>query len=125
MKTTQRNIILICLFALASVASAVEYKPFTNSASVMPTAQFRSTSVYADQWAKDDIQSMLNVDGSVNSAAYMGGQDNSSGGPRRVGGQSGTPGGGGVQQPLGDALIPLMLMAAAFVAIRVYRRRKA
>lgn len=124
MKTTMRHIIFICLLAFASVVQAVEYKPFTNPAATLPSSQFQSTSVFAEQWSKDDIQPMLNADGSVNAAAYMGGQDNSSSGPRRVGGQSGTPGQGGDKQPLGDALIPLLLLALAYAGARIIRSRR-
>ena len=128
MKTTKRNIILICLLAIASVVHAEEYKPFTNSATAMPSTQFQSTSIYLSQL--EPKKSTLNTDGTVKEAAYVSG-------PKRIGGTP-TPGGGGTngpgtpgnpedenQQPLGDAIIPLMLLALAYMAIRVYRRRKA
>lgn len=36
----------------------------------------------------------------------------------------GTPGAGGNPQPLGDAVLPLMLMALAYMSLRVFRARK-
>ena len=36
----------------------------------------------------------------------------------------GTPGSGGTPLPVGDALLPLLLMAAAYAALRFFRRKK-
>ena len=77
-----------------------------------PSATFQSTSAYADQWNQDTQQSMLNADGSMNTGAYM------TSGPRRA---PGTPGGNldpHDQQPLGDAVLPLLLLAAAYIVLR-------
>lgn len=136
MKITKRYIMLICLLALASVvhAKAVSYQATYHPTTVqpaygvasmesMPSVGFQSTSVYSPQWSAG--QPMLNSDGSVNAEAYMGGVNNA---PRKAPGGPGTPGGDldpHAQQPLGDALLPLLLMALAFVAVRRYRRHKA
>ena len=95
-----------------------------NVQGTMPQVGFQSTSAYSGQWNQDAQQSLLNTDGSVNTEAYMGG-------PRRVGGSpssgggTGTPGGDlNNQQPLGDALLPLLLLACAFVIYKVLRRRR-
>lgn len=123
MNTTMRHTIWIFLLAISAMqALAVNYQPFASSAAVTPSAQFHSTSVYSNQWGPQE--SILNDDGSVNTGAYMGSQSNAPSGPRRVGGQSGTPGGGGTQQPIGDAIIPLLLMAAGYMVYRLRRRRK-
>lgn len=91
--------------------SAVGYQGATA-----PSATFQSTSAYADQWSQDTQQSMLNADGSVNTGAYM------TSGPRRAKmGGPGTPGGPldpTTQQPLGDAVLPLLLLAAAYIVLR-------
>lgn len=141
-KTMKRNtlsILLIVLLALGAMqASAVDYRNsyrgIQNSdyraqtiSVTAPVATFQSTSVYApSEWTE---KPMLNSDGTVNEGAYMGG-------PRRLGGSTPTPGGGGNgpgtpgnpedenQQPLGDALIPLMLCMCAYAIYKVSRRRK-
>jgi len=90
-----------------------------------PSVGFQSTSAYSGQWNQDAQQSMLNEDGSVNSGVYMGA-------PRRdpisPGGGTNGPGTPGSptnnQQPLGDALLPLLLLACAFVIYKVLRRRR-
>lgn len=139
MKTTMRNRLLICLLAIAMAVPlcAVNYKStysgsrtspaYGSMATTFPSLQFRSTNVYAEQWAEET--SLLNSDGSVNTEAYMGG-------PRRLGGTP-TPGGGGSgpgtpddeddddnQQPLGDGMIPLLLLAVGYIMFRLGRCRK-
>ena len=88
-----------------------------------PAATFRSTSAFSSpEWAE---QPMLNSDGTVNESAYMGGRNNAPG-PRREPGNpfsgDNTPDDGNV--PLGDALIPLALLACAYAIYKVSRRRK-
>ena len=126
-------VIAIILIAGAAQVSAVTYQTKykgtmynvqrTTSYGAAPAATFQSTSTYASpEWAE---QPMLNSDGTVNEGAYMGG-------PRRLGP---TPGGSTQpgtpdkpnpenQQPLGDALIPLALLACAYAIYKVSRRRK-
>lgn len=84
---------------------------------------FRSTSVYADQWNRDAQQSILKADGSVNDEAYTGEASGTSAAPRRA---PGTPGGTldpGTQQPLGDAMIPLLVLVLVYTAL-LKRQRK-
>lgn len=136
-----RNTFAICMVALIGTvqAWAVEYKNsyqqsvVSNQFSAVgyqeataPSATFQSTSAYSSQWNQEDRQSMLNADGSMNTDAYM------SSGPRRApgggpGSSPGTPGGEldpSTQQPLGDAALPLMLLACAYAIYMVSRRRK-
>ena len=133
MKRNTLSILLIALLALGAMqASAVDYQTKykgsmynvqspTSYGAAAPSATFQSTSTYASpEWAE---QPMLNSDGTVNEGAYMSGKNNAPG-PRRVGGQSGTPGQEGDKQPLGDALIPLALLACAYAIYKVSRRRK-
>ena len=88
----------------------------------MPQVGFQSTSAYSGQWSEQDPR-LVNEDGSVNHEAYMAGSI----GPRRnSSGNPGTPDDEedpGEQQPLGDALLPLTLLACAYLIIRVTRRR--
>lgn len=95
-----------------------EYK-VANSATTAPSAGFQSTSAMpvASMGA-----STLNADGTVNAESYGIGQEETPAkapsGPRKVGGGQ-TIGG----SPLGDALLPLILMSLAF-GLFVYFRRK-
>jgi len=93
-----------------------------QSTALAPTAGFQSTSAYSGQWQGAGTTPMLNSDGSVNAEAYMGGPDNAPG-MRKA---PGTPGGDldpSAQQPIGDALLPLLVMAVAFVLARSRRIR--
>ena len=144
MKRNTLSILLIALLALGAMqASAVNYQTkykgtrynVQSTASfgvAAPAATFRSTSAFSSpEWAEQSATPMLNNDGSVDEGAYMGG-------PRRLGDgpTTPTPGGGGNgpgtpgnpedenQQPLGDALIPLALLACAYAIYKVSRRRK-
>ena len=127
MKTTYTHILLICLLALGAMqAKALNYQnTYQPSTYDMPQVAFRSTSAYSSQWTEQD-NTMLNSDGSVNEEAYTTSRNNAPGGPRRIinpdeededDKENGTP--------LGDVLFPLMLMALAYIVIRLYRRRKA
>ena len=129
-------VIAIILIAGAAQVSAVTYQTkykgsmynvqSPTSYGAAPAATFQSTSTYASpEWAE---QPMLNSDGTVNEGAYMGG-------PRRLGEGTPQPGSGTQpgtpgnpedenQQPLGDALIPLALLACAYAIYKVSRRRK-
>lgn len=133
--TTMKHIVYIlsiaCLLVLSTTqAQAVDYKPYTSTscvnqrydAAVTPTIGFTSTSAYAtDDWTNPTTP-MLNADGSVSAGAYMAEQVVS--GPHKAPPSSSVPGtpDGDLnkddQQPLGDALLPLLLMAAAFCLIR-------
>lgn len=142
MKTTMKNIVAILIMTLlpallgAAQAGAVDYKSTYRgiqsqpvygiaTTATAPTATFQSTSAYSSQWEQEAQQSMLNNDGSVNSGAYM------TSGPRKApgggpGSSPGTPGGQldpNAQQPLGDAVLPLLLLALAYMGICVYRRK--
>ena len=143
MKTTMKNTVAIIMLVLlpaltgAAQAGAVDYRNSYQQSAISyqssgfgiattataPTATFQSTSAYSGQWSEQS--SMLNNDGSVNSGAYM------TSGPRKApgggpGSSPGTPGGQldpNAQQPLGDAALPLLLLALAYAGIRVYRRK--
>ena len=133
------TVILLPALIGAAQAGAVEYKSTyratqnTNyrmqsvapAAATAPAAAFQSTSAYSDQWSGEQPSTLLNSDGSVNTGAYMGG------GPRRAkkDDEINNPGDpdeeeDGGNTPLGDALIPLALLACAYAIYKVSRRRR-
>jgi len=143
MRTTLKNMLIIVLLVLSGTMQAVavnyknnyhgvykqEYQVRSVSATA-PTTTFQSTSAYSSQWNQDEQQSMLNADGTVNNEAYMSALPGNSirrapgGGP---GSSPGTPGGDldpNAQQPLGDALLPLMLLACAYLIVRATRKEE-
>ena len=140
----KRSIVAIVMTAILPVllstaqAKAVEYKGsyqpsvVSRQAAVVgyqtsaPATGFQSTSAYSRQWGDGSITPMLNGDGSVNTSAYMGG-------PRKA---TKEERGGGINPPdeededntengtpLGDGLLPLMLLACAFAIYKVIRVR--
>ncbi len=128
-----RNILTVVLLVLLGTmqATAVEYKNQYKVQRTMynvqgveaPSVTFRSTSVYSGQWSEQGPR-LVNEDGSVNHEAYMPGSI----GPRKnATGNPGTPGDEdeeeGEQQPLGDALLPLMIFACAYLMIRATRKK--
>jgi hypothetical protein len=134
MNNMLRNSLIVVLLALtgAMQATAVEYKNSYQQSAISgqqsvfgsqpsataPRATFQSTSAYSEQWS-EQATPLLNGDGSVNHEAYMSGSI----GPRRSGTNPGTPDDEedpGEQQPLGDALLPLMLLACAYLSMRVF-----
>ena len=135
MKTNQQNeklntllrTTIMCLLVLAGTMQmhAIDYTPYKPGAyqeQTFPMATFQSTSAYAtENWSQSSTP-MLNADGSVSAGAYMAEQVVS--GPHKA---PGTPGGGtgtldkDNQQPLGDALLPLLACALLYI---LARRRK-
>ena len=135
MKTMKRNIanvkvmgyglpVIVILLVMALPTMA---QPFGNQPVTQPTAVFQSTSVMQGSGSAYSANPILNSDGT---ATYSGSA--SASGPRRAkmddpfGGQTigdvvnpNEPG-----TPIGDALIPLALMALAFAGIVAWRRRK-
>lgn len=130
-------VIAIILIAGVAQVSAVTYQtkykgsmynvqsPISYGAAA-PAATFQSTSTYASpEWAE---QPMLNSDGTVNEGAYMGG------GPRRAKMDLVTEGGGinppeeedEIENgtPLGDAVLPLLMMSLAFCGYLYLRRKR-
>jgi hypothetical protein len=127
-------VIAIILIAGAAQVSAVTYQTkykgsmynvqSPTSYGAAPAATFQSTSTYASpEWAEE---STLNSDGTVNEGAYMSGPRRLGEVPSPGGTQPGTPDKPNPenQQPLGDALIPLALLACAYAIYKVSRRRK-
>lgn len=87
----------------------------------VPTVSFQSTSAYSGNWSQPEV-STINADGSVNEGAYMaqhkapGMRKDAIGNPDEVD-EDDKP------NPIGDAVIPLMLLACAYAVNMVYRRK--
>ena len=95
------------------------YNQYQTMSTTVPSASFQSTSTMTASGSSYSSQPTIGSDG----VATMGETYTSSqpaGGPRRII----TPGAGGTQQPIGDALIPLLLMVMAYATSLLLRRRK-
>ena len=86
---------------------------------VAPQATFQSTSTMAGSGSAYSANPTLNADGIATYTEQPASSDYATGGPRKIV----TPGNRGTQQPLGDALIPLLIMAFIY-ALRVLYKRK-
>ena len=135
MKTMKQNLAIIAIFVVAAVmalpAAAQQFNTFGGT--MAPQASFQSTSTMRGTGSSYSSNPMINRNGT---AAYscsspVGGPlrakkdgnpfDNGSGGTVNIGevvnpNEPGTP--------LGDALVPLALMALAFGAVVAVRRRR-
>ena len=115
----------VYLIALILWITLPVFAQFNHNAQTMPNASFRSTSTMVPTGSVYSSNPMLSADGT---AAYNGVPTP---GPRKMRMEEGddeititTPGQGGSQAPLGDALIPLMIMALAFAGYIYLKRKK-
>ena len=147
MKNIKRLMIITCIALMGAMqATAVTYKPYKPQKSTYgqpmpvgyataPTTTFYSTS--AMQGGRGTYTSTLNANGTVKASAYGVGMS----GPRRIGGaaspgeEDDEGGGTGLNQeahdderengtPIGDAVVPLMLLACAYLIWCAARKRK-
>lgn len=92
----------------------------------IPISSFQSTSTLSGGTRSDAATPLINTDGSVATGAYL---STGISGPRKVNGTGpGTPpipnpDNQQVPTPLGDVLIPLLLLASAYAVYKVTRRR--
>ena len=104
----------------------VEYKVATTATA--PMAGFQSTSAYSSQFSTGE-QSTLNSDGTVNSAAYGIGSRHL-GSIRRTESNINNPSDPDDEEdddgnvPLGDAVLPLLMMSLAFCGYLYLRRKR-
>ena len=104
----------------------VEYKVATTATA--PMAGFQSTSAYSSQFSTGE-QSTLNSDGTVNSAAYGIGSRHL-GSIRRTESNINNPDDPDDDEeddgnvPLGDAVLPLLMMSLAFCGYLYLRRKR-
>jgi len=87
---------------------------------VAPNATFQSTSAMLGSGSAYASNPTLNAEGMAIYTEQPVSSDYASRGPRRIV----TPGNSGTQQPIGDAVCPLMLMALAWAGIVYLRRRR-
>ena len=144
MKTIMRNTKLVMILAFlpallsAAQAQAVTYQtkyknayqgayvqtPGNASATTAsPSVGFQSTSAFSDEWnTEEGTTPMLNSDGTVNESAYM---SSLPGRSIRRDGMPGTPDekDEDEDQPLGDALLPLMMLLCAYAIYKVSRKQ--
>lgn len=148
MKTALRNTKLVMILAFlpallsAAQAQAVDYKnnyqpsgisihPSAASGQVAtPAATFHSTSAYSGQWEEQgSMTPMLNSDGTVNNEVYGVGARHPGRIRRTEGGDINNPGdpddnNDKGNEPLGDALLPLMMLLCAYAIYKVRARKE-
>jgi len=83
-------------------------------------SSFRSTSTMQMSGSAYSANPCINASGMAVYTTAADPTEPARGGQRRII----TPGGGGTQQPIGDALIPLILMVMAYATFILRRRRK-
>ena len=130
---------MVLMLALIGVqANAVEYPVYQPSGrqvagpaftpATAPNATFQSTSTMSAGSGSSTFCSTLNADGTVNEEAYGVGRRNL--GPRKNNGidPPGENDGGDDPiengTPIGDAVLPLMLLACAYMCLRPFLKRK-
>ena len=111
----------VALMALPALAQT-----FGTQQAEQPNAVFQSTSTMTGSGSTYSANPTLNTDGT---ATYEGAANTPAKGPNRAkmsdwgdGGLGGDPNGPG--NPIGDAVLPLLLMSLAFCALIYLRRRK-
>ena len=134
-----RYILMVLMLALIGVqANAVEYPVYKPSGrqvagpaftpATAPNATFQSTSTMSAGSGSSTFCSTLNADGTINEEAYGVGRRNL--GPRRdptapnPDVEEDEKEGDDGNTPLGDAVLPLMLLACAYMCLRTFLKRK-
>ena len=129
-------VIGVLLVSTSVMAQAVDYNPnkrvqnteyrsqteYGVQSTSVPSVGFQSTSVIVGSGSGYSANPVLNEDGT---ASYDGAE-----GTTRIGkirrdatpGTPFTPGEGGEQFPMGDAVLPLMMLAMAYMLVRRYRK---
>jgi len=108
------------IMGVALMALPAKAQTFGAQKVEQPNAVFHSTSTMMGSGSQYSANPTLNADGT---AAYEGATYSPAkapGGPRRIGNPGETDDG---NEPLGDALIPLTLLALAYIIIRAARRK--
>lgn len=130
MKKIMMIMVLGALIACLVPAAAVEFGTKNDKVGFgaqEPSVSFQSTSNMSMSGSMYSANPSLNEDGTAN---YGGAQDgmgpNRVSGPRRLGNFDNVPEGGTQENssPIGDAVMPLTIMALAFCGYVVIRRRK-
>ena len=128
-----RYILMVLMLALIGVqANAVEYPVYKPSGrqvagpaftpATAPNATFQSTSTMSAGSGSSTFCSTLNADGTINEEAYGVGRRNL--GPRRDPTAPNPEVEGEGNVPLGSPVLPLLLLACAYMCLRTFLRRK-
>ena len=119
----RKKLVLLMILAAALMALPVMAQTFgtqqteQQGLNAAPSASFQSTNTMTGSGSAYSSNPTLNNDGTATyeGASYSPAKAPAAG-PKKVGGQT-------IEGPVGDALLPLMLMAGAF-ALFIYFRRK-
>lgn len=119
-----RKRIMMMIMGVALMALPATAQTFGGQKVEQPNAVFHSTSSMMGSGSQYSANPTLNADGT---AAYEGATYSSAkapGGPRRNNNPNpGVDGDDGGNTPIGDALIPLTLLAGAYLIVRAARRK--
>ena len=119
--------VVIMIVGVALLALPATAQTFGTQQSEQPNAVFQSTSSMQGSGSTYSATPTLNSDGT---AAYSGSSTSSSSGPHRAKkdgpfeGNVGTDTPPGPGDPIGDALLPLLLMSLAFCGYLYLRRKR-
>ena len=117
--------IVIMMVGIALIVLPTAAQTFSNQKTEQPNVVFQSTSVMTGSGSQYSANPMLNDNGT---ASYNGASYAPAKAPRKATMDDDettivTPGNTGSQAPVGDAIIPLLLMVMAYATI-VFLRRK-
>ena len=104
------GILMVCLLPLAT--NAQEWR----STSTMPASGSEYSSQITSVGASEVSNITSNTSGETETLVKHG--------PKKIGGTPGNPGGQSEEYPIGDAALPLLLMAMAYAACVIARRRR-
>ncbi len=117
--------IVMILMAVALVALPTMAQGFrTQVDDKVQTQAFQSTSTMTPVGSVYSANPTLNEDGTAYNPSEAASPAKAGGGPRKIGPSVSETPDPTDQVPVGDAVLPLMLMALAFCGIVYYRRRK-
>ena len=114
MKKIMILVVMVAAFALPTMAQNFEAQ--------QPNATFQSTSTMMGTGSTYSSNPTINDNGTASAPSYA-----PASGPRKAGALPPPPTvqeGDSGNQPLGDAVLPLLLMAAAYVGIVAIRRKR-
>ena len=122
MKKIVMIIMAVALQALPAMCQVYGQQQSQPYGATAPNAQIQSTSTFTGSGSSYSSNPTLNSDGTAayNGASYSPAQ--APGGPRRLPGDLANPGDQSADSPVGDAVLPLLLMAFAFGGA-IYLRR--
>lgn len=120
MKTMRYKLVMIVMAAVLTLPAMAQFEYDE------PNAQFQSTSGLKTSGSIYSSSPALNADGTATYNELTAPSETSEGSMPKVrkGSVPVTPGDSGVQQPIGDAALPLLLFAAAFAATVAIRNRR-